>query len=350
MEVVSSNPSEVALLIEGERFRFWESIRISRSIDSIDKVEFSAPFEASNPSFKEKFRPFSYKKVSVFIGGRLLFNGVMVAVTPNITTEKKSVAISCYSIPGVLGDCTMPSSAYPLEFNNSKLDTIAKKLCAPFGIKPVFTAGIGASFERVALDPGQNILAFLTDLAKFRNMIISSTSDGKLLFQKSASSGKPVVRLFQGEPPIIEISPTFNPQEYYSHITGIEPATTKHSGSQFTVKNPKLNGVLRPDTFRVENTKKADVKEAVNAKLGRMFGNMVSYSISLATWFDPSGNLWEPNTTLKLKADDAMIYSEYEFIVRSVEFSKEADKETASMTLVLPGAFSGEIPKALPWD
>ena len=81
-----------------------------------------------------------------------------------------------------------------------------------------------------------------------------------------------------------------------------------------------------------------------------MFGAMASYSVALSTWRDPAGNLWAPNTTLKLQAPGAMIYNSYEFIVRSVEFSKDSTSETARLNLVLPGAFSGQIPEALPWD
>jgi hypothetical protein len=45
-----------------------------------------------------------------------------------------------------------------------------------------------------------------------------------------------------------------------------------------------------------------------------------------------------------------MIYSSYEFVVRSVRFDSETDSETAELDLVLPGSFSGEIPESMPWD
>lgn len=346
----SSTEDEVAILIDGKRFRFWDTVRITRAIDTMDTVEFGAPFDAEAPGFKDTFRPFSFKTVVITVGGSPLFTGTMVTVNPVIENARKIVSVSGYSLPGVLNDCTSPASSFPLEFDNQGLREIATALVAPFGISVEFLADQGAVFERVASEPGKKVLAFLTELAKQRNLIISSSSRGKLVFLQSSESGQPVARLQQGSAPVLSVTPLFNPQEYYSHITGIEPVVVGLPGSQFTVKNPRLEGVTRPFTFNAPDTLDADVKAAVEAKAGRMFGNMASYSVRVATWRDPSGNLWEPNTPIKLLAPDAMIYSEYEFTIRSIEFSRDRATETATLNLVIPGSFSGKIPGALPWD
>lgn len=346
----SSTDGEVAILIDGKRFRFWDKIRITRALDTMDTVEFGAPFDSEAPGFKDTFRPFSFKTVVITVGGTPLFTGTMVAVSPVIENGQKIISVSGYSLPGVLNDCTSPASSFPLEYDNQGLREIATALAAPFGISVEFLADQGAVFERVASEPGKKVLAFLTELAKQRNLIISSSSRGKLIFLQSSDGGQPVARLQQGSAPVLSVTPFFSPQEYYSHITGIEPVVVGLAGSQFTVKNPRLLGVTRPLTFNAPDTLDAGVKAAVEAKAGRMFGSMASYSIRVATWRDPSGNLWEPNTSIKLLAPDAMIYKEYEFIIRSIEFSRDRATETATLNLVIPGSFSGKIPEVLPWD
>jgi prophage tail gpP-like protein/phage tail protein X len=346
----AATDDEVAILIDGQRFRFWNRVRVTRSIDTMDTVEFGAPFDADAPGFRETFRPFSFKPVVITVGGTPLFTGTMVAVSPAVENSQKIVSVSGYSLPGVLNDCTSPASTYPLEFNNQGLRDISAALASPFGIAVEFQADQGAIFERVASEPGKKVLAFLTELAKQRNLIISSTTRGKLLFSQSIETGTPVARLQQGGAPVMAVTPFFSPQEYYSHITGIEPVIVGLAGSQFTVKNPRLQGVTRPITFNAPDTLDADVKGAVEAKAGRMFGNMASYSVRVATWRDPQGNLWEPNTIVKLQAPEAMIYNEYAFVIRSVEFEREGRKETATLNLVIPGSFSGKVPESLPWE
>ena len=349
-QTVTRTENEVALILDGKRFRFWDNIQIKRAVDVVDSVEFSAPFDSSVSDFKNAFRPFSYKRVEVTLGGDPLFTGTMVAVNPVLTDSKKTVAVSGYSLPGVLNDCTPPASLPSLEFLDQKLPEIAAAIAAPFGIGVVFEADPGAVFEQVAVNTGEKALTFLTKLAKQRNLVISSTSKGELLFLQSTEGGKPVATLQQGEPPLLEVTPFFSPQEYYSHITGIEPVFIGLAGTQYTVKNPRLNGVIRPMMFNISDSVDAEVKETVEAKAGRMFGNMAAYSARVATWRDPSGKLWEPNTTVTLFAPDAMVYTAYEFVIRSIVFERAASSEMAVLDLVIPGSFSGKIPEVLPWD
>lgn len=346
----ASDADEVAVLIDSERFRFWDKVRVVRSIDAMDLIEFGAPFDASLPSFREAFRPFSYKGLTVTIGGAPLFTGTMVSINPTLENKQRIIAVSGYALPGVLNDCTPPASAFPLEFDNQGLRDIAKALVKPFGLSVEFEGSQGAVFERVACEPGKKVLAFLVELAKQRNFVVSSTSRGALLFQQSVETGNPVARLQQGDSPLLSVAPTFSPQAYYSHITGMENVVLGLAGSQYTVKNERLKTVTRPLTFKAPDTLDADIKGATEAKAGRMFGNAVAYSIRVTTWRDPLGNLWTPNTTLTLLAPDAMVYNEYEFVIRSVVYEKDSKTKTATLNLVIPGAFSGKVPEVLPWD
>lgn len=346
----SDRDNEVAISINRDRFRFWESVRIKRSMDTFDSISIGAPFEASNKAFRDAFKPFSYNDIGVTVGGAPLFTGVMLTPVPSMVADKRTVTASGYSLPGVLNDCNSPSSAFPLEFNGQKIGDITKSICEPFGLSVEITADEGPVFERVASEPTKKAYAFIAELAQQRNLIIGNTPTGKLLIQQSVTTGRPVARLEQGLAPVISVAPQFSPQNYYSHVTGVQPTSVGVNGSKYTVKNSRLEGAIRPFTFTAKDTLAADIKGATEAKAGRMFANAVSYSVPVATWRDPQGNLWEPNTTITLIAPGAMIYSAYEFIIRFVELIQDNDAESAILTLVLPGAFDGKVPEALPWD
>lgn len=346
----ASEQNETTIKLNGTRFRFWDSVVITRAIDVMDTVQFTAPFDHEAPGFKETFRPFSFQSAEVYVGGEPLFTGTVISIAPSVESDSKTLDVNAYSVPGILNDCTAPASAYPIEFNGFGLENVAKALAKPFGIDVEFLASQGQTFERVACTPGTRILSFLSQLARQRNLLISSSADGKLQFLRSVAPGSPVAVLTQGQSPVMAVRPSFNPQEYYSHITGIEPVILGLDGVQYTVKNTRIAGVMRPLTFTAPDTLDADIKVAVEAKAARMFANMVSYDLTVNTWRDPSGKLWEPNTTLKLEAPDAMIYSSYEFVIRSVQYERNRNQESATLNLILPGAFAGEIPESLPWD
>lgn len=349
--VQADSENELALLINGQRFRFWTGISITRSIDSMDTLNISAPFEPDDQQFRATFKPFAFAPVNVNVGGAPLFTGTMLTVDPDLKEDGRTVAAACYSVPAVTSDCTAPASSYPLEWNAAGLRTIAEAAAAPFGLSVLFEADEGAVFERVALKPGEKVLPFLIKLAQQRGLLVSSTERGQLLFTKSIDPGQPVARLTEGASPLVDVVPIFNPQDYYSEITGIEPVVVGLRGGQVTVKNPRLRGIVRPLAFEVSDTVNADIEAACNAKAGRMFANVVNYSCNVATWRDPSGNIWKPNTTVTIDAPGAMIYGEYEFLVRAVTLSRTSDGgEVATLALTIPGAFNSEIPEALPWD
>jgi len=341
---------EVAITVDGERFRFWESVRLTRSIDKPDDAGFTAPFEPDDEQFRRTFRPFSYKPMSVSVGGETLFTGTLVGVDPTVQGDRLAVSVNGYASPGVLQDCAPPASAWPIEQNGLDLRELAAKLAEPFGIPVQFMGDPGPPFERQKPEPVKKILDFLKPLAQQRGFIISSTAEGFLLFWRSVEPGQPRAVLRQGESPVTSVTPNFQPQEYYSAITGLTPTQLGDTGQSYTARNPHLDGVLRPSVFQFRDAESGDVETATRAKLGRMFGNMVSYSVEVSTWRDPQGRLWEPNTTVKLIAPNAMVYQEYELIVRSVSFERDAEQKTAALELVLPGAFSGETPETLPWD
>ena len=108
--------------------------------------------------------------------------------------------------------------------------------------------------------------------------------------------------------------------------------------------------MLRPTSFKTRDTATGDVRATVEAAAGRMFGNAIAYSVEVATWRDPQGELWAPNTNIDLRAPGVMVYEFYTFELRSVAFNVTDRKRTATLELVLPGSFGGDLPEGLPWD
>jgi prophage tail gpP-like protein len=160
-----------------------------------------------------------------------------------------------------------------------------------------------------------------------------------------------VAKFEEGKPPLLSAVPTFSPQSYYSEITGFTTTKRGRVGSKYTEQNQRLaGGALRPHSFRLNDVEKADAPAAVKAKMGRMFGQMLSIVVDVPTLRDPSGKLWKANTTVTLKAPGAMVYAETEFLVRDVFLRPSTKQVTTAFGLVLPGAFSGEVPSRLPWD
>lgn len=343
--------NKVTILIDGKEFEFWESVSFTRSLDAIDGITFQAPFNPDDQAFRETFRPFSFKDVELKIGGGRFFKGTLVNVTPIFEPERRYITVSCYSKPGVLQDCTLPQGSYPKnEIEKQKLTQITATCLEPFGLGYSFLDDPGPIFEpRVAIPEGATVHEFLMSLAKQRGFVMSSTTEGDLLFWKGKGEGSSVANFKEGQPPLDSVSASFYPQSYYSEITAISPTTTGKVGEPTPAKNKHYKG-FRPFVFVAPDAKGVESKQPAEAALGRMFGNAVSYSVEVSTWRDKSGKLWEPNTIIDMIYPSAMIYNETQLLIRSVTFEQTPTRENASLDLVLTSSFSEKTPEILPWE
>lgn len=348
----------IKLVVDNDEFKFWSSFEITRNIDTLDTFRFVAPF-GENSLIKEKIKPLQFKQGQIFVNDELLSTIVLLNPIPNLTSDENTITVDGYAKPGVLNDCSVKFSDYPLEFNNQTLEQIAKKICSFFDIEIEFRgvpASIGsfpapisgATFEKVKLEAGESPLDFLIKLAKDRGFLISNTESGKLLFWKAANNSTSTT-LKQGHTPLLSVTPNINPQNYYSEITGLSPIETGKEAESVTVNNPNLS-INRPLVYKLRQKQSgADLQNAVKWKIGLMVANAIQYSISVQGLRDELGNIWQPNTYINLTAPGSYINNETTFIIKSLTITK-SDSEITTMNLVLPESYSGEIPKKLPWD
>lgn len=334
-------------------FGFWQDVEIKRSIDTYSSVTFHAPFDHERKEFRDTFRPFSFRRLELLVNLETLFTGFLLSVDPEFDENSRRITVTGYSKPAVFSDCCFPPDdlGKGLQFNKQSLLAIAKRLGEPFGVTCDFRDIETTPFAKCKIEIDKKIQDFLVDLAKQRNAVLTDTPAGELLCWQSVAPGKPVASFVEGQAPLTKVSAKFSPQDYYSEVTGFGKKKRGKGEARFTALNAWLNAPLRPHTFKLEDSERADVPEATFTKLGRMFANMASFTIEgLPGWRDPQGDLWTPNTTLLLTAPSAMVYRSTELLIRDVTLQRTESGETATLELVMPGAFNGKIPSELPWD
>jgi prophage tail gpP-like protein len=247
-------------------------------------------------------------------------------------------------------DCGVGGKHYPLEFNNFKLQDIARALTKPFGVNVRFDADDSAIFGKAKLDIGQPVFDFLSNLAMQRGTLVSNTKDGDLHLYDAASVGSPVETIDGALNPAVVVTPWFNGQQsWYSEITGFSRTKKGRIGTSHTALNPHAGSVYRPFAFEAQDTEAADLPAATEACLSRMLGSAMGVTVDVAGWRTSAGKLWETNQTVMLVAPDAMIYTVYEFLIAGVVRRQSANQLTTSLALVIPGAYTGQVPDTLPW-
>lgn len=349
---VTEDENEVTIKVDGKEFRGWTTFRLVRSCTAVDTFMFGAPFEPDNEEFRRVFEPLKYKRCTVHVGGKLEFTGVVASPLPTYDFEsgENSVTASGYALAGVLSTAMMPASWETREFNGLTLRDIAPEVCKPFGLSVTLPSDTGPTFERVALDSLSNPWPFLARLAKQRELVITNDVQGMPVFLNPTEE-TPTQYLVAGQSPSETFQASFKPDVYFSHVTALVPTLIGGGGDEtYTVENPHLKGVLRPHNFKATDAFGADALKMADSWAGRMIAGAIEYTAPLAGWRNALGELWRPNTTLRALGPEVMIYNPAEFLVRRVALIKTPDKDIASLTLALPGVFSGKIPAVLPWQ
>lgn len=341
-----------------QEFRFWESLGVERSLDRQSTFEFTAPFEPTNEDFQRIFRPLQFQRSRVIIGGEQVFEGIVMVVQARLRADVRSVSVRGYTHAAVLEDCTLPyNPENSYQFEDQNLRQIAFTVCRPFGLTPAFdVTDVGAPFALVSLKAQDKPMSFLRRLTAQRGFVIGSTGRGQPRFWQTTEAA-PSEFLVEGEPPLTEVIPRLEPQKYFSHITALSPTDWVSGlfadpGSDIhTVDNPFLLNAIRPHVFVANDAASGDALAAAESKMGRMFADAVGYDAEVAGERDSQGRLWAPNTPVSLHAPSAFVRQPTPMIIRSVNLQRSVDGGARStLSLILPGSFSGEIPERLPWD
>ncbi len=345
-------PDDFSIMIDGKTFSAFTNIELSESIDSFDTFTLGAPFDNSVQDQRDAFSPYTYKGCAVYYDRHLVFNGQLLTPNPSINPESRSIALQGYPLCGVLNDCALPDTKYPPEYNGKRLTQIAQDMAGPFGVKVVLDGDEGAPFDEVSYEPGNQILSFLSELAKQRGLLITNNEQGNLLFW-NAKDSKPSAVFHEEDISFISCEPSFDPQKFYSHITGYSKTDKNSKHEKYTYENKYLTGrgVLRPHSFVVQDGDGADLEKAVLSYTGRMFGSSVSYKLTIAGHRDVDGLLYKKNTSVSVLSPGAMIYRETKLLIKRITRKSEGGSgDVTVFDLVLPGSYSGELPGVMPWE
>lgn len=335
----------------GARFGVWTELELVRTLDGYTALSLSGPFDFERPEVRRAFQPLMFERVTVRVGDELVLTGRIRDVAPDVTPEASSIGVTAYSLAYYLTEQTPAPIVFPLEFNGFDLRQIAYRLVGPvIGEAPLFDGPVGAAFARVRCEPDTEIHGFLVELALQRGFVLTDAPSGELLFRSARRPGSPVARL-TGQP-VNRVTAAFDPGNWFGILTGRASRKSGRAGSSYISYNPLYRPFQhRITAVRLSDTESADVPAAMQHEIGRMVGSVVKYTIEdLPSWRDPSGALWRPNETITVIAPEAMIYTETELLIRSVRMKQTPEADTATLELVLPGAFGGPLPKELPWE
>lgn len=339
------------LKINGKQFDFFNDLKLDLKYASVGSTfSFKSYFDPENTEHRAIFKPYTYPIVEILddnnnrlLRGRIINNGF------TDSSIKSLVSLSGYSLPGVLEDCPIPLSLYPLQSDGKSLKEIAEAIIEPFGLNLVISSSVSSLadevFEKSVASPSQTIKSYLDELASQKNIVISHTDAGSLLFTKARSNARPIAQ-FLGGIPEIKMTLSTNGRTTHNEITVYKQADIDNDNAgEETVNNPFV-GIFRPTTKEQTSGDDIDTSQAgKNALSAELRSIVLTIELDRWTWNDGDKIMMKPNNIITVHNHDLYLYQFVRFFVESIAFSETKDKETAVLTCVLPEVYNGETPR-----
>lgn len=338
------------LKINNKKFDFFNDLTITLSYASIASTfSFSGFFAPENRDRKGLFKPFTYQKVEVLdendkrlMTGRILNHGF------TDSSVKALTSISGYSLPGVLEDCPIPLSLYPLQFDGKSLKEITEGLIAPFGLNLVISSLVAEAadkvYEKTEATDGQSIKSYLDELAAQRNIVLSHTDRGFLLFTRARANVKPIAK-FIGGIPGVKMTLSTDGQRMHNEITVQKQTDIQNDNAgEETVSNPFVS-IFRPTTQEQSSGDDIDTAQAIkNALSDELRGIVLTIETDRWTWNDDGKVTMRPNNIITVHNHDLHLYRFTSFFVESITFTDDGKKKKAFLTCVIPEVYNSQTP------
>lgn len=348
---ITEPSDEITVTINGTELLFWNEVTLTMAVDAFSTFTLEAPFDHRIAEHRELFRPLRFQDLIIKVGGETLFTGTVVTVTPSGTPNENTVTLTGYSKAGALVDSTMPDGQSRV-FNDVPLGFIARHITDAFGLDVIVLLGNDPPFANVEIDIDTKAIDILKDLAQQRNAVITDDVDGTPIIWVPNETAESVALI--GAEVASKVEPQINGQSYFKHIYGYTPTNRKRGrvGEIHSYENPLApEGITRAHFFKIQDADNEDAPAVMAATIGKMFGDTAQWNLpEVPSWRDPNGALWECNTMITLHAPQLMIYTQTDFLIRSITLHATPNTRTADLGLVMPGVFSGITPTKWPFD
>lgn len=366
-KIQADSPDQTAIIIDGTRIEQFSNESVLLTIDNVGNgFSFNVPFFPDTKEYRDLFRPFKYQDIQLYIGGNLMINGTVEKISPTLTETSNSVNVQGRSKTGVLVDCNFEKDEN-LEFQKAALDEIADTVVSKYGIETSFPDGAGAIFEKAG--PSSlisTVFNFLQNLSRQRSLLMSQTPDGKLLFRRAKTSGIPVAELIEGQQGVLVSTADYDGTKRFSKydVFGQEPgkndnfaqllASISKKPAEVDVSGQDITDpsifAIRPKSIQANDTNQGNIESAASWSLTSDIAASINIPLGYEGWLRPDGQLWVEDELVLVHAPSIMVYKPFVLSIKSVLFRSLPDAKTVEFTLTIPGAYSGEVPEAFPWD
>jgi prophage tail gpP-like protein len=341
---------ELELRVNGEAFRGWTSVSVTRSIEQICN-QFQLTFTERWSERDEAVPIREGYACEVFYQGKRLISGYVDGSQVSYSAESHQMSVSGRSAAGDLVDCSAIVSGG--QFRSQTFESIAASVVAPFGLEVISEVDTGGQFRRFAVQDGETCHELLERMARSRGVLLVSDDQGRLIIT-AAGSTKSGNRLERG----VNIlsgqrtgswSDRFSLYTVKSQNSGGDDWNGRQATQVYADSTDATVDRYRPIVILAEaQLQEADAKTRADWERNIRAGRAQRLTYTVQGWDDPILGVWTPNSLVKVKDDFFGV--DDELLVVTARLTHGDRGQLAELDLARPEAYDGlaEPPTARP--
>lgn len=350
---------ELSLLINGQRFLGWTEVRVSRGCE-----RFPSDFELGiTERFPGEINTVFAKpgtECVVEIGGDVVVTGYIDRLVPSITKRSHTVRLMGRGKGASLVDCSPLMKDSGGQIRSSTVYAVIEKIAGEFGLSVEARDGYGRLTQQINLNLSETAWDLIERVARYGQMLCYEGADGKLILSRvgaeSMSSG-----FLEGENVEAATATYAYDQRFSQYVAVYSPIETMgdtaaalgsslNTNRRVTVTDDQI-ALYRPKVFALEGNKTDDdfATARMNWEKNRRGGRSQALAVTVDSWRDSAGRLWEPNTLAPVHIPSLKVRDKI-WCISEVTYSRGSEGTHADLVLMPPEALTPEPNQLLGFD
>lgn len=335
---------DVQLSVGGREYGGWKSVRVTRGIEAI-----SGAFEIGGTSRwddrAEALPVATESECVLYLEGEPVITGWV----DRLTLSLNGLSLAGRDKTGALVD----SSAYigTWEFLGVDLVTLARRLCAPFGIPVTVQPGLTIPKlpAKVSIDPGDSAFDALERACRLCGVLPITYGVGSVMLARAGSEGT-ATALVEGEN-ILSASAEIDASGRFARyvVVGQHPGSDEAAGDAAAAVRGEARDVTVRRTDRILVVRGEGAMTPAQAKLRAQWDAKVraargsTVAVRVQGWTQGDGKLWPINALVPVESPKLRLRGENEMLIAQATYSLDDRGGTVTdLALKRPDAYLPE--------
>ncbi len=310
---------DVALYVNGVIHRGWQSVTISRALDSLSG-NFTVAMTERLTTQSAPLKIAAADAVQVRVDNQPLITGYIDSVNVSYDDRTHSITVSGRDKTADLIDCSAPSQ----HFVKLTLQQIAEILCQPYGISVINQVDT-LVIDDVKNEEGETVFEMLEKLARANNVLLTTDGLGNLLITQGGL-GLSAGTLQLGKN-IKAGSGGYDFKDRYSLYIGkgsipgndevFAESAAQITGQSIDAAMPRYRPLtILPEEALTDTQITARMQWESNVRAARS----IRFQYTVKGWFNEFGQLWRCNDTVRvidpfMGLDDTLLIGDISFVI-----------------------------------